>query len=273
MNFWIRLNMFLRSFFLQAGWNFVKYQNLGFTFVMIPFLRHLYKEDREVLPTVLQRYLSVFNTNPIMASFCFGAMAKQEEVIKNAPTLTTYKEQVAQWTGMRRGLSITAASIGDRLFWGTLKPLTLLLSLFIWMILGLPFYATYFSDSTPRAYVFAGGLAGLVVYNSIAWFVRWQGIKMGYNADESACCGLTSFDWNCTIYYAKRLGLICVCVLILFGVYHCFSGIQGLDVSFMARAALVVCCVIAAFITRRLRIPNVYLYLAAAVTFSIVCLF
>ena len=273
MPFWIRFNMFIRSFFLQAGWNFVKYQNLGFTFVMIPFLRHLYKDDREALPTVLQRYLSVFNTNPVMASFCFGAMAKQEEIIKQTSALAAYKEQVTLWTGTRRGLSITAASIGDRLFWGTLKPLTLLLGIFIWMLLGIPFYATFLSDNIPTAYAFAGVLAGLVVYNSIAWFVRWQGIKKGYQADETSCCGLTCFDWNRTIYYAKRMGLLFAVALLLFGIYRYFSGIHTLNVSFIARATLVLCCVLAAFITRRLRIPNVYLYLAAAVTFSIVCLF
>ena len=40
MKFSIQLSLFLRSFFLQAGWNYMKYQNLGLTFTMLPFLKN-----------------------------------------------------------------------------------------------------------------------------------------------------------------------------------------------------------------------------------------
>ena len=79
MRFSMRFNLFLRSFFLQTGWNYMKYQNLGLTFVMLPFLKETYQNDRDALPSVLQRYLEIFNTQPVMASFCFGALARQEE--------------------------------------------------------------------------------------------------------------------------------------------------------------------------------------------------
>ena len=93
MNFSMRLNMFLRSFFLQTGWNYMKFQNIGLTFVMMPFLKRLYKDDQEALPSVLQRYLENFNTHPVMASFCFGALAKQEEAVAKAESLTKFKEK------------------------------------------------------------------------------------------------------------------------------------------------------------------------------------
>ncbi|MBQ7909132.1 MAG: PTS system mannose/fructose/sorbose family transporter subunit IID [Elusimicrobiaceae bacterium] len=272
MSFWIRLNMFFRSFFLQAGWNFVKYQNLGFAFVMVPFLRKLYMYDPEMLPTVLSRYLDTFNTHPVMASFCFGAMAKQEESVAKAQSVTEYKEQVAEWSGARRGLSITAASIGDRLFWGTLKPLTLLMALFIWMLLGINFFETPQLQPISCFEAFSAGIMAFLTYNAIALFVRWEGIKIGYESDESSCFGLTRFDWNRTIYKAKRLGIFFSVGLILFGVYHHFGKIQvGLD--FFARALLVLFFIIISFVTRRLKIPNVYLYLSAVVIFTTVCLF
>ena len=135
MKFSMRLNMFLRSFFLQTGWNFMKFQNLGLTFVMMPFLKQLYKDDQDALPSVLQRYLENFNTQPVMASFCFGALAKQEEAVARAESVTKFKEKVTEWASIKKSLSITTASIGDRLFWGTLKPLTLLMALFIWLML------------------------------------------------------------------------------------------------------------------------------------------
>ncbi len=270
--FGLRVNMFIRSFFLQAGWNYVKYQNIGFAFVMLPFLRRLYRQDKEVLPTVLQRYLETFNTHPVMASFCFGAMAKQEETVAAARSITDYKEQVTEWLGARRGLSITAASIGDRLFWGTLKPLTLLLAIFIWMLLGINFFEISQPQTPPLLYVFSACGVAFVVYNSVALAVRWQGLRLGYEGDEKNCFGLTRFDWNRTIYQAKRLGIGFAVGLILFGVYRYFNGVQ-VDVDFMARALLVLFFVIISFVTRRLRIPNVYLYLTAVVVFNMVCLF
>ena len=84
MTFSMRMQLFLRSFFLQTGWNYMKYQNIGLTFVMLPFLKQAYKDDKDALPSVLQRYLENFNTQPVMASFCFGALARQEEAVAKA---------------------------------------------------------------------------------------------------------------------------------------------------------------------------------------------
>lgn len=270
MSFWLRLDMFFRSFFLQAGWNYVKYQNLGFALVMLPFLRRLYSKDPEALPTVMNRYLETFNTHPVMASFCFGAMARMEETVAKAHSVADYKEQVAEWSGARRGLSITAASIGDRLFWGTLKPLTLLLAIFIWMLLGVDFLELQM-PSVPLLYAVVAGAAAFFVYNAVAQFVRWEGLKIGYESDDKSCFGLTRFDWNRTIYNAKRIGIFFAVGIILFGVYQFFDGVR-VDIHFMARAVLVLFFVMLSFITRRLRIPNVYLYIAAVMIFNIVCL-
>ncbi len=273
MDFQLKLNLFFRSFFLQTGWNYAKYQNLGFAFVMMPVLRRLYAKDAESLPTVLQRYLDNFNTQPVMASFCFGALAKQEEQIIQAHSLTDYKEQVLEWQGIRRGLSITAASIGDRLFWGTLKPLTLLIALFVWMLSGVDFLETDYLNAPSTTVILSGSLVAFFIYNIVAQWVRWQGIELGYSSDNSSCFGLTRFDWNRTIYQAKRLGLYVAVLLLLLGVYHYFKQADLVtNVHSIAKAILVLAFVIITFITRRLRIPNVYLYLTSVVIFNLVCL-
>lgn len=273
MNFWLQVTLFWRSFFLQAGWNFVKYQNLGFAFIMLPVLRQLYKDDPEALPTVLQRYLDTFNTHPVMASFCYGALAKKEEELVKTTSLSEYNDRVLEWTGTRRGLSITAASIGDRLFWGALKPLTLLLAILIWMLLGVDFFSTHEQLYTGDLAIYLAPVTAFCVYNSIALFVRWQGLSISYQSDESCCYGLTRFDWNRTIYHAKRIGLVFASGLILFGIYRYFEHRDVLDVYFVARSALVLFFILFAFVTHRLRIPNVYIYLMSVVVFGTVCLF
>ena len=275
MDFRLRLQLFFRSFFLQAGWNFAKYQNLGFAFVMLPVLRRLYKDDPDTIKGVMPRYLDTFNTHPVMASFCFGALAKQEETVAKAKSksVTAYKEEVLEWNGNRRGLSITVASIGDRLFWGTLKPLTLLLAVFIWMLLGINFFNTRILTDFPHVYVYLAVVMAFISYNAVALFVRWKGLQIGYESPENTCFGLTSFDWNRTIYRLKRIGLVFTAVLLLFGVYRYFSQMPKQDVYFLSRAILVLFFVVLSFFTRRMRIPNAYLYLATVITFGAVCAF
>ena len=272
MKFKEHFGFFMRSFFLQTGWNYLKYQNLGLMFVMWPFLKKLYADDKDAIPSVASRYLATFNTQPVLASFCFGALAKQEELIAHAKDLNESNEETLEWNAIKRGLSITTASIGDRLFWGTLKPLTLLLALFIWLLLGIHVFEIQQEHAVPLLYVFAGSAAAFFVFNVIALFVKWIGISASYNADPHACYGLTQFDWNRTIYNAKKIGLVLTVGLILLGIYYyLYDFRQTLDVHFITRALIVIFFVCISFITRRLRIPNMYLYLAAVAVFNLVC--
>ena len=121
------------------------------------------------------------------------------------------------------------------------------------------------------AVLVTAGAAAFFVYNAVAQFVRWEGLQIGYESDDKSCFGLTRFDWNRTIYNAKRIGIFFAVGLILFGVYRFFEVVR-VDIHFIARAVLVLFFVMISFVTRRLRIPNVYLYIAAVIIFNIVCL-
>ena len=273
MNFKQHFSFFIRSFFLQTGWNYMKFQNLGFLFVMWPFLKNLYKDDRDALPSVLSRYLATFNTQPVMASFCFGALAKQEERIAGAKTLPQFNEEFSQWISIKRGLTITTASIGDRLFWGTLEPCTLLLALFIWITLGIKVFEIQQDIQPPLLYTFLACLMAFIAFNTIALFVKWQGIRIGYTTDEKGCFGLTKFDWNRMIYNAKKIGLMLVVIMIVLGFYNYLKDYKATDLQFITRAVIVLFFICISFVTRGLRIPNMYLYLAAVLVFNIVCFF
>ena len=274
MNFTMHLRLFLRSFFIQAGWNFAKYQNVGLAFTMYPFLCALYAQDKEVLPSVLDRYLENFNTQPMMASFCLGALAKQEERLANAKTLAAYQERLSEWNGIKRSLSITSASIGDRLFWGALKPFTLLLALCIWLLVGINFFEIEIPGTFTLWELLGAALAAFVAFNAIALFVKWQGITLSYFASNNGCFGLTQFDWNKTIYNAKRIGILFSVILLLWGVYYFVSGVKELwGVHFITRGVLILFFVSISMMTRELRIPNMYLYIIAMLAFCLVSLF
>ncbi|HTA77131.1 MAG TPA: PTS system mannose/fructose/sorbose family transporter subunit IID, partial [bacterium] len=51
---------FLRSFFLQAAWNFERYLSYGMAYVLLPVLKKVYanQEDRS---QALSRHLEYFN--------------------------------------------------------------------------------------------------------------------------------------------------------------------------------------------------------------------
>lgn len=273
MNFKTHFQLFLRSFFLQTGWNFVKYQNIGLTFVMIPFLKECYKNKSKELPSALTRYLETFNTHPVMASFCFGALARQEKnIVANSAKEKAIEK--GEWEAIKRTLSITTASIGDRLFWGALKPLTLLLALFIWLFLDVSFLEATPSLPDHVAYIVSGIVAAFVTFNAVALCVRWIGISLGFNCEPSTCFGLIRFNWNQTIYYAKRIGVFLAIGMLLFGAYHFLKDFDSFtDIQFIARLILIAAFVLCSLIARKLRIPNMYLYLAAVLIFNIIILF
>ena len=274
MTRWMQFQLFWRSFFLQAGWNFAKYQNVGLAFVMTPFLKNLYKQNKRDLPSVLERYLEGFNTQPMMASFCFGALARQEERMVNAKTLAEYRERLTEWNSLKRSLSITTASLGDRLFWGTLKPFTLLLAIFIWLMLNINFFEPTPQQEVYGIDVFGACIVAFFAFNAVALFVKWKGIFLSYHAPNNGCFGLTQFDWNKTIYNTKLFGMLLALGLLLGGLYYFLHDLETfLGIQFITRAVIVLFFVSISLMTRDLRIPNMYLYIAAMLVFNIVYLF
>ena len=99
-----------------------------------------------------------------------------------------------------------------------------------------------------------------------------EGIEIAYHAKDSSCFGLIKFDWNKTIYYAKRFGIYLTIGMLLFGTYHFVKDFRAaLDFHFVARLLLILIFIIFSLVTRRLRIPNMYLYLTAVFVFNLVC--
>ena len=273
MKFSMHLNLFLRSFFLQAAWNYMRFQNIGLAFVMLPVLKRIYKEDKDELPSVLVRYLENFNTHPVMASFCYGALAKQEEILAQENSLPRYTEKITLWKEIKRSLSITTASIGDRFFWGALKPFTLLIAILLWLCMGVNLFEVNETGMASYVQVFMAAALAFVLFNSIALWVRWKGLSLGYRYNAKECFGLTHFDWNRTTYLVKRVGLIFSCLMLGFAIMYFLKEFEDVNVHLVMRIFLVVTCVLLSFITRRLRIANMYLYLIMMVIFNIACFF
>jgi len=117
------LRIYLRSFLLQASWNFEKLQNLGFLYMMLPGLRSLYGED---IPTEVLRHQGLyFNTHPYFAPLIAGTVLHLEarKLVGEDVTVDseTYKNMVMA----------PFAAMGDALFWGGVRPLAALVGLLV----------------------------------------------------------------------------------------------------------------------------------------------
>ena len=115
--------MLLRSYFIQALWNFEKMQNIGFAYGILPFLRHLYPDPNE-RKTALLRHINFFNTNPYMVSMIFGMAASFEEDIKNDKSI-----QPEQVNILKNNMAGPLAAIGDTFFWATWRPFSVLIAI------------------------------------------------------------------------------------------------------------------------------------------------
>ncbi len=115
---------FLRSFFLQASWNFERLQNLGFLYSLVPALRFLYRDQPEELNKAYRRHLENFNTHPFMASPVLGTVLALEE--RKAAGETT-EIGAGEFKAM---VMAPYAAMGDALFWGGIRPLAAGVALF-----------------------------------------------------------------------------------------------------------------------------------------------
>jgi PTS system mannose-specific IID component len=150
--------IYLRSFLLQASWNFEKLQNLGFFYMILPGLRCIYGD--EIPGDVRQRHVSYFNTHPYFAPLVGGTVLRLEAKSFAGDALAvgseTYKSMVMA----------PFAAMGDALFWGGVRPLAALIGLMV---------ASQGSLWAPVVF--------LALFNVPHLLVRGSGLMLGYLKD------------------------------------------------------------------------------------------
>lgn len=210
--------MFFRSLLMQAGWNYERFQNLGFSYTLQPALERIYP-DPEKRRSALLRHLGIVNTQPYMASFVVGNVAAMEERAAASPDP---EAALKPMPGVKQALATSFAAIGDRIFWGRLKPMTVQLCVLVWAaggFFGWLFTGPGFEAGLPL--LLAGPLAGIAVYGAVSLHWRWHGLKRGYECGGSAACGLDSSDWPRQIRllsaagFAMSLGIALLALLAL----------------------------------------------------------
>ncbi|MDF1534947.1 MAG: PTS system mannose/fructose/sorbose family transporter subunit IID [bacterium] len=156
-----RLRLLFRSFALQGSWNFPRMQGLGFLYAIAPWLRKAAGKDAR---SVFRLHLGYFNTNPYMATYVLGVVARLEEEGRG--------EESVQ---MRTNLMGPLGAIGDGLYWASFRPLCLLSALLI---------ATVRVEAAPVFFIIA--------YNAVHIADRWFYLNFGYEKAHEAIKGALS---------------------------------------------------------------------------------
>jgi PTS system mannose-specific IID component len=121
---WVLIRVLMRSFLLQASWNFERMQSLGVLYVLAPALRVLYRGDE--LTMACRRHLMYFNTHPFMASPILGmTLALEEERSRNNADGPVDIDE------FKTMIMAPYAAMGDAFFWGGVRPVAACVALYI----------------------------------------------------------------------------------------------------------------------------------------------
>lgn len=159
---WDIFRVFLRSFFVQSVWNYRSLISVGFGICLIPVLKRLYS-DTESRRAFLNRHLKYFNAHPYMASYALGVSIHLEEAMASGNA-----EAGPKLERMKSLLVSILGAVGDRLFWSTIKPCSLIIGITLLFFLEDP------------ALQLAGLAATFLIYNLPHLYLRYNGIWEGY---------------------------------------------------------------------------------------------
>lgn len=154
--------LFFNSFVLEASYNYERQQSLGFAIGMWPAIKRFYK-TKEERAEALERHLAIFNITPHLAPTVTGVATAMEE--KASQDESFDKGAI---NSIKVGLMGPLSGIGDSIFWGTLRVITVGIGV-----------------SLAKDGNVLGPLLFLLLYNIPHLLVRYYGVVFGYKFGTS----------------------------------------------------------------------------------------
>ena len=154
-------SVYRRTMSLSASYNYETQQALGFTYAMIPVIKMFYK-DPEDQKKALARHNELFNTTPTMGGIITGLAASMEKEASQNPDFDT-----SSISAIKVALMGPFAGIGDSIFWGTLRVISLGVGI-----------------SLAQSGNILGAIVHLLIYNIPAHMLRYYGVFKGYELGQ-----------------------------------------------------------------------------------------
>jgi PTS system mannose-specific IID component len=186
--------MFIRTFFIQALWNFERMQNIGFLFVLKPFIDKIYLSNKKKKKAML-RHIGYFNTHPYMSGLVIAIVANIESKI----ALSNKNLNV---NNIKNAMSGPLAAIGDPFFSGTIRSIASFISIFLLLLF------TKIANVWIIKYGILIPFVFIIFYNIIHISVRYWLMFTGFKFGKKSIFILSNFKFLLTL--AKHIDLIIV---------------------------------------------------------------
>jgi PTS system mannose-specific IID component len=188
----------IKSLFLEASWNLVGQQNIGYAAAVSPALQRFYHDRPEDLAEARLRALRFFNTNPTFSGLVIGAALKLEENLAQGLIPERQASLIVS------SLASALAAQGDLLFWQAWLPFCALLG----------FGLTWLSLATGS--VTWAPLLIPILFCALAWPVRLGGIFYGYRLGPLVHQVVKRFYVSQIAQWVKRLTVFLTGFLTIF---------------------------------------------------------
>ena len=172
----LRWRLFVRSFLLQSVWNPRGMQSIGFFFTLSPLVRSIDESEKRAFR---QRHLEFFNTNPVLAPYIIGAVARAELEGRGEAEAAEIKQTLSGVLGMA----------GDALTWGALRPAAGLIAVAVGL----------YGLETGAWGVLTAPLAMLLIYNIPHFCLRARGVIRGFASGPQAVGELLGTGFRRTV--------------------------------------------------------------------------
>ncbi|MBR3628381.1 MAG: PTS system mannose/fructose/sorbose family transporter subunit IID [Elusimicrobia bacterium] len=193
--------IFLRTFFLQALWNFERLQNIGFLYILYPVFKSLYK-DKEQRKQALLRHIGFFNTNPYMINIIVAM------VINSENNIACGKEQNIKKPEMIKSVMAgPVAAIGDSFFWGTWRPFVSFVSILM-IILSMNMFSVSLFWIAPIIFI--------VLYNVVHLSFRYWSLVISFRLNEKMIKLISKLEIKFIGDIFRIIGLIIITLAIFF---------------------------------------------------------
>jgi len=205
---------FIRSFFLQALWNFERMQNVGFAFSMEPLLRRAHRSRASFL-RALRRHFEYFNVHPYFAPIVMGVMFSREQMLADSE-----RHEDTTMTVLKNSMGGAFGAIGDHVIWGTWRPFCAIMALSVGLLVG---YPTSGGTSGPPVYSSTAALqcakwwivGFLSMFNSIHIWLRWRGLSKAAQEGPLVVHWLQSLHLQAWAAQIRRVGLLFLFIMVL----------------------------------------------------------
>ena len=161
--------VFLRTFFLQALWNFERLQNIGFLYILYPVLKNLYP-DKEKRKEVILRHLGFFNTNPYMVNIIVAMVLNCEKNISSGKETNLKKPEM-----IKNLMAGPVAALGDSFFWGTWRPFVSFVAILITVLS---------MNISSLNYFWIAPIFFIILYNVVHLSFRYWSLIISFRLDD-----------------------------------------------------------------------------------------